>query len=415
MLRSFLPHFSCLFAALPSVGTAQLPSAAGRPTPLVTPKPGPLGFSANPQPPRQVPLVEKKLEQLSEQRLSEDGRKALAIKPENWKHAETDNFIVHYRRATEAQKVVREVEYDLWFVATTLGATRDRYSKKSHVYVFQDEDEWKQFLDISGNPLKWAASYAHGDELFLNVRGGGNSGAGESFDSHTLAHETTHAVVARLFPQKRWPLWLNEGFAEYMGGASVAARKGQPGKRFERKLASAEMPLAALEALDAYPRDPASIAQLYATSEKLVRFLMTELPKDRIAKFIEAVLAGRKLQEAVVETLRRQAQGLERLHETLRTLRPLMPAPAKSKASGADGGSGDCRVRRIGGETCGPIARNAPGPGWRRGFRNGSDRRLRGQCGSSRHAHAPDDRGAAHFPVFRWRKAGLAQERELSG
>ena len=250
--------------------------------------------------PKDVKLVEKKLEELSDNSPSGDGQKALAIDSPKWKHAETDNFILHYRRVTEAAKVAREVEYDLWYVATTLGAGKDRYSRKSHVYVFEDEAEWKQFLAVSSNPMKWAASYAHGDELFLNVRGGGNSGTGASFDSHTLAHETTHAVVARIFPRKQWPLWLNEGFAEYMGGASVAARKGQSGKRYQRELSMAEMPLTTLETLDGYPSSEAAIGQLYQTSEKFVRFLMTEAPKDRIGKFIGAVLDGKKMQDAVL-------------------------------------------------------------------------------------------------------------------
>lgn len=250
---------------------------------------------------RDIPLVEKKFTDLSNQQISADGQKALGIDPERWKHAETDNFIIHYRRATEAQKVAREVEYDLWYVATTLGASKERYHRKSHIYVFEDEDQWKQFLNISNNPVKWAVSYAWGDELYLNIRNGGNSGPGTSFDSHTLAHETTHAVVARLYPGKRWPLWLNEGFAEYMGGASVAARKGQFAKRYERLLNEAALPLESLEKMEEYPSEPLSIQRLYQSSEKFIRFLMTEAPKDRFPKFIDAVLDGKHMQDAVLE------------------------------------------------------------------------------------------------------------------
>lgn len=35
----------------------------------------------------------------------------------------------------------------------------------------------------------------------------------------TPAHETTHAVVARIYRRQRWPVWLGEGFAEYVGAA----------------------------------------------------------------------------------------------------------------------------------------------------------------------------------------------------
>jgi len=271
--------------------------------PATTPKPWPFGTpgsakgsgaAQNPPPPRENPLVEKPLAQISLEGVGEHGRKALAINPPKWKHAETENFILHYRRVTEAQKVAREVEYDLWYIATVLGATRDRYQRKSHVYIFEDEEEWKQFLSLTGVP-SWSASFAYGDELFLNMRRDGGG-----FSSNTLAHETSHAVVARLFPGQRWPLWLSEGFAEYMGGASVAARKGQTVKRHQNRLDLAEMPLARLEALTEYPSDENAVGQLYQTSEKFVRFLMNELPKERIVSFIEAVLAGKKMQEAVL-------------------------------------------------------------------------------------------------------------------
>jgi hypothetical protein len=319
--------FSCgglLLLAGAGLAEAQLAPAGATPRPLLLPSirpgatpgatPAPLGLqpsrplgtamqgpaSNNPAPPREVPLVEKKFEQLSNQQISKPGQQALEINPAKWKHAETDNFIIHYRRATEAQKIVREVDYDLWFVATTLGATRDRYSKKSHVYVFEDHDEWKKFLDVSDNPMKWAASFARGDELFLNVRGGGNSGQGTSFDSHTLAHETTHAVVARLYQRRRWPIWLSEGFAEYMGGASVAARKGQRVQHYERDLKSGDMPLKTLATMKGYPSSQQEIHALYQSSEKFVRFLMTEGGKDRIAKFIEAILGGQEMESAVL-------------------------------------------------------------------------------------------------------------------
>ena len=293
-LRNFVLPF--LLAVTASAQTAGVPWK----------KPAPWsGPSALPTPeaqaPRETKLVEKKMEQLTSKTPSDDGQKALAIDPAKWKHAETDNFILHYRRATEAQKVAREVEYDLWFVAKTLGATREQSSSKSHVYVFEDDAEWKQFLAVSSNPMKWAASYAYGDELFLSVRGGGNTGAGASFDSNTLAHETTHAVVARLYPGKHWPLWLSEGFAEYMAGASIAARKGQSAKRHQGTLTMADMPLATLDALENYPTNEAAIGQLYQTSEKFVRFLMSELPKERIVPFIDTVLAGKKMQDAVLE------------------------------------------------------------------------------------------------------------------
>ncbi len=258
----------------------------------------PLGQPASSAPPRDVKLVEKPFEALSDKEPHDKGKLALGISPEKWKHAGTENFILHFRRVTEAQKVAREVEYNLWHVATQLGATKDRYSKRSHVFIFEDDEEWKKFKGLLGpRGLAWASSFAIGDELFLDVRGSNGGG----FDSQTLAHETTHAVVARLFRGQRWPLWLNEGFAEYMGGASVAARKGQSTKRYQRALGYAEMSLAALDSTTSYPESELAISQLYQSSEKFVRFLMNEFPKERFVKFIDAVLEGKGMEKAVAE------------------------------------------------------------------------------------------------------------------
>ena len=106
--------------------------------------------------------------------------------------------------------------------------------------------------------------------------------------------------MARLYPYKRWPLWLNEGFAEFMGGASVAAHKGMFSKHYEQRLTMAEMPLETLAAMQDYPSDPLQIPQLYETSEKFVRFLMTEGGRERFPQFIDAVLNGRSMQDAVL-------------------------------------------------------------------------------------------------------------------
>ncbi len=248
---------------------------------------------------QEVELVEKPFSELSDQEIDELGQKALAIRPEDWKHAETDHFILHYRRVTEAKKVAREVEFDIAFVANALGAKPEQYRKKSHVFIFENQNEWQTFINQTTQP-SWAASFARGDELYLSLR---NTGPGQpAFDSHTLAHETTHAVVARLYPGMRWPLWLNEGLAEYMGAASVAARKNQPIRRHEHTLTFADMSLDELQQMQVYPQDPIQVAQLYETSEKLIRFIMTELPKERFTQFLGSVLAGNSLKEALLST-----------------------------------------------------------------------------------------------------------------
>lgn len=138
-------------------------------------------------------------------------------------------------------------------------------------------------------------SFAVGDELFLDVRVQGG------FDSHTLAHETTHAIVARFYGNRRWPLWLNEGFAEYMGNASVAARHSRSSLSNQRKLKFAEMTVAELTSTAHYPTDPAEVARLYATGAKFVRYLFNKYPKEFFPKFVDRILDGEAPSAALVE------------------------------------------------------------------------------------------------------------------
>src|SRR4051812_40392301 len=173
-------------------------------------------------PPLGATMRQKTWNALSNQEVSLLGGQALGMNPRSWFHGETEDFIIHYRNFSDALQVAREIEFDLWYVARTLGAAKEQYARKSHVYVFQDEKEWQAFVALA-HERPWSHSFALRDELFLNVHG-----TGSGFESHTLAHETTHAVVARIYGNRRWPLWLNEGFADYMADACAAVRRGLP-------------------------------------------------------------------------------------------------------------------------------------------------------------------------------------------
>lgn len=245
-------------------------------------------------PPYDVALRQEPWEKLSDREISRVGQEALAIRPQQWRHGETENFIFHYRGLSDALQIAREIEFDLWYVAQSLGANKADYTRKSHVYVFADEKEWQKFVAVSQAPA-WTHSLAIGDELFLNVRA-----AGGGFDSQTLAHETTHAVVARIYRGRRWPVWLNEGFAEYMGDASVAARRSHSPRSNQRKLAYAQMTIAEMTAITRYPAELDAVARLYDTSAKFVRYLFNKYPKELFPKFVDHILDGEPATAALV-------------------------------------------------------------------------------------------------------------------
>lgn len=243
-----------------------------------------------------VAFEEKPFSALANADYGTNARIALEVRPAAWHHGESPNFILHYRRITEAKRVALEIEYHLAYVAHALGAGPERYTHKSHVFIFEDENDWKAFLGQTNVP-PWSASFAVGDELFLNVRVGQTG----MFNSQTLAHETTHAVVARLYPHQRWPLWLSEGFAEQMSGQSVGARMGQYNPRMLQHFRVANLPLDELTAMKVYPPNVVDVARLYQTGERLVRFLLTANLPDRFVTLIEALMSGESLETSVVK------------------------------------------------------------------------------------------------------------------
>ena len=241
-------------------------------------------------------LVEKPFAQLSDQKVSSVGQQALAIRPAAWLHGETPHFILHYRRITEAKRVALEIDFHVTYVAKVLNAGHELSARKSHVFIFEDENDWKTFVAQADAP-PWAASFTRGDELFLNIRDA-HTGI---FDSQTLAHETTHAVVARLYPDQPWPTWLGEGFAEQMSGASTGARMGQYNQRLLQRFQFATLPLDKVVTTTKYPEDPRMVAQLYQSSEKRIRCQMVKNPPDRFPKFVDSILAGDPFSVAVVK------------------------------------------------------------------------------------------------------------------
>jgi len=257
---------------------------------------GTAGLSPAPgQSPAPVTLVAVPWERLSNTDVGREGAQVLAIQPDKWRHAEMSGYILHFRRETEARKVARELEANLQFVARLLGKSLLPPARKPHAFVFEDQEDWHGFLNVSGAP-DWSGSLAIGEDLYLNVR---NDPGTNRFRYGTLAHEATHAAVARLYPDRRWPTWLNEGFAEYVAAAGVADRKNQSVRRHQGTLTSATLTFAELEAIRKYPENPVEVVRLYESSERLVRFLFSEFPPERFPQFVDAMLDGLGLEASL--------------------------------------------------------------------------------------------------------------------
>jgi hypothetical protein len=215
-----------------------------------------------------------------------NGREAIASRA--WKHAETDHFVVHYERASNARPIMQFIEGAYYLVTRTLGVEDKADKRKSHVFVFSSAESWAVWLSHHDLPPQ-VGGYAYKDELLV--------GSDVERDEYvkTVCHEATHAIVARFYPSRPLSLWLNEGFAEYMGAKALAFRRGKNIERFFRPNADATINLPALTGCI----DAGVSRTFYADSEKTVRGLLERLPPALFPRFVNLVAAGNGPDEAL--------------------------------------------------------------------------------------------------------------------
>ena len=197
------------------------------------------------------------------------GQAALSIRPTEWHHAETDNFIYHYFHSFIATPVSVEAEFYYRVIAKDLNKDTSHWERKAHIFIFEDPADWKQF-QTKGNLDPWTGGIHQGGSLFIQ------RDPNLKFKGHTLGHETAHLVIDRFFGSNV-PLWLNEGYAEYISRVAYAAyyrARGYDAHPTTRPLTAATfLPLDRLTNLLTYPTDVTEVHSFYIESEKLVRFL----------------------------------------------------------------------------------------------------------------------------------------------
>ena len=263
-----------------------------------------------------INFVEKPWDQLPNHDIGEQGQLALEVRPNAWLHGESPSWILHYRRITEAKRVALEIDFHMNFVARTLGAQPEQVAHKANVFIFEDDKDWKEFMARRGaDRLSFAASFAIGENLFLNVRNGTTG----MFNSQLLAHETTHAIVARIF-HRYPPLWLSEGFAEEMSGRSTGARMGQYNQRL---LQHARTPLLSVDQILAIQQYPTDLNAVFPTLRK--RGAARALPDDEhpartVPAAVRRAARRRRPSQRHPEILRRQVSDLRGVYPGLRPL-----------------------------------------------------------------------------------------------
>ena len=220
------------------------------------------------------------------------GAIALALHPDDWKHAEGEHFIYHYVRSFVATSMSVEAEFNFRVIAQALEKTELASDRKSHIYIFDRPEDWREFQK-AGALEPWSGGIQSAGSLFL-LRD-----PSYKFSGHTLGHEIAHLLLYHFYGS-RIPSWLNEGFAEFVSRdsrASYQRARGYLAKPHSTSLAPGELiPLSQLTTLPQPPTE--RVTTFYEESERLVRFLV-HTDKARFLAFLQVMASGESFERAL--------------------------------------------------------------------------------------------------------------------
>ncbi len=236
------------------------------------------------------------LEQLRDRYLSPLGLSALKVRPNEWLHAETENFVYHYFKSHVAEQAAVEAEFYYRFVTKELGKEGAEWERKGHIFLFDTPSDWRAFQQAA-NLDPWTGGIHQRNELFVLRR------ADHKWKGHLLGHEVVHLVIDRFYGGGV-PLWLNEGYAEYasrLAYASYYRARGYAAKPRSPGIDAAEyQPLDSFLNMQGYPSNPEAISAFYRQSERLVRFLAA-MDKAAFLTFFDLLAQGRYMDRALRE------------------------------------------------------------------------------------------------------------------
>jgi hypothetical protein len=213
-------------------------------------------------------LTEVEFTALSQRDPNPLGEKALAIHPDQWKHAETEHFIYHFVHSYIATPIAVEAEFHYRVIAKELERDQPPGDTKSHIYIFEQPDEWQQFK-VFGNLEPWSGGIHSAGSLFIERN------PAYKFSDNRLGHEIVHLVLHRFYPDSI-PRWLDEGLAQFISKdahASYERARGYNAKPHSDAIAPSDfIPVSALVSMG-YPASADRVKTFYDESERLTRFL----------------------------------------------------------------------------------------------------------------------------------------------
>jgi peptidase MA superfamily protein len=275
-------------------------------------------------------LPEVDFSRLSQRDPNPLGEKALAIHPEQWKHAETDHFIYHFVHSYVASPISIEAEFHYRVVAKELEREQPAGDTKSHIYIFERPEDWQQFQAF-GKLEPWTGGIHSEGSLFVQRN------PAYKFSNNVVGHEIAHLVLHRFY-SGGIPCWLDEGFAQYVSKgahASYQRARGYIAKPQSRAIAAQDLiPLATLVAITHPPSDRVEI--FYDESERLVR-LLASTDKPSFLALLDALARHQPFETAFPRTYAGKFISTSALEEKFREYVSKEFGTTVQQTSGDDG------------------------------------------------------------------------------
>ncbi len=244
-------------------------------------------------PPPEVAWTEVEADRVDMAAITERGRLVLRMPDIEWKHAQTDHFVIHYEQAIFARKVARMAEFFYAYITSDLRTVKDRVKGRSHIFVFRSPKRWEDFRQVAVDVPEWTFSRVEDTVLFLQQAEDTQS------SGSVLAHEMTHLVVNRFFIGQI-PLWLNEGLAEFYGEFGYSAFKGVKKSR-RAQFTQPPLPYSLTDLFNArtYPLEEQRVAAFYQNAKYVVAMLLIEYPVSRFEPFMSDLMSGGEIADAL--------------------------------------------------------------------------------------------------------------------
>jgi Flp pilus assembly protein TadD len=277
--------------------------------------------------------------------VSVSGEPAPTDKPDTWIEVQTPHFIVASNDGENTARRVADQFEQIRFLYSKALNRGIRLDPGIPILIFAVKNE-KSLSQLI--PEYWAQKgHIHPAGLFvpgqeknyialrIDVEG--------EFPYLPIYHEYVHLIVNLNY--QHFPLWLNEGFADFLGCATLTGKGGKLGQASSSELYVLQqgklLPLDVLFKVDhrsPYYNEANKTSIFYAESWALVHYLMTdpERQKDRsLSKYISFVEGGGD----PVEAASRAFGDLAQLQKTLQSyitrtsyLEYVVPLPARADA-----------------------------------------------------------------------------------